>query len=225
MRDSLHYRPQLTKDQFLSKGYAERKIMMTYDLLKLCQSMHCQLQPNDTRKPKKTTHRQHSAAAVNDQVTVLRDLPINTLLTTPPLRGNSPLLCENNELTDNELCSSHPLRLSFEVSPCDSRPQLVESAELQLSPISSPLRSGVDTTNSSQQTDVHVQVIREPVEQDRKNSPVSDSQQRQTIPDCADLRPNLRGNLFIVIINSYLLLLQWMIPLRLLAIKIHMPRL
>ena len=164
MRDSLHYRPQLTKDQFLSKGFAERKIMMTYDLLKLCQSMHNQLQPHDTRKPKKTTHLYHSVPTVTDQVTVLRDLPINTLAMTDagyraPLRGNSPLLCENT-LADNKLCSSHPLRLPFEAPPPENHPQLVESTELQLSPISSPLKSNVDTTNSPHH-DVLVQVMTE----------------------------------------------------------------
>ena len=132
MRDSLHYRPQLTKDQFLSKGFAERKIMMTYDLLKLCQSMHNQLQPHDTRKPKKTTH----------------------------------------------------------------HPQLVESTELQLSPISSPLKSNVDTTNSPHH-DVLVQVIREqasPVDKNEQGQKsISNWQQKQTTPDRPALRPNLGG--------------------------------
>ena len=194
MRDSLHYRPQLTKDQFLSKGFAERKIMMTYDLLKLCQSMHNQLQPHDTRKPKKTTHLYHSVPTVTDQVTVLRDLPINTLAMTDagyraPLRGNSPLLCENT-LADNKLCSSHPLRLPFEAPPPENHPQLVESTELQLSPISSPLKSNVDTTNSPHH-DVLVQVIRE------QASPVDKNEQGQKstpeLPYCQPVCSQIRG--------------------------------
>ena len=173
---------------------------MTYDLLKLCQSMHNQLQPHDTRKPKKTTHLYHSVPTVTDQVTVLRDLPINTLAMTDagyraPLRGNSPLLCENT-LADNKLCSSHPLRLPFEAPPPENHPQLVESTELQLSPISSPLKSNVDTTNSPHH-DVLVQVIREqasPVDKNEQGQKsISNWQQKQTTPDRPALRPNLGG--------------------------------
>lgn len=43
LRHAFNYRPRLTQQQFLSKGYAERKVMLTCDLLLLCQSRHKQL--------------------------------------------------------------------------------------------------------------------------------------------------------------------------------------
>lgn len=43
LRNAFNYQPKLTREQFLSSGYAERKVMLTYDLLKLCQIKHVQL--------------------------------------------------------------------------------------------------------------------------------------------------------------------------------------
>lgn len=43
LRDLFHFQPRLTKEQFLSNGYAERKIILTYNLLLLCQARHKQL--------------------------------------------------------------------------------------------------------------------------------------------------------------------------------------
>ena len=44
MRDIFQYRPQLTKEQFLTTGFAERKIILTFDLLHLCQNTHIKLE-------------------------------------------------------------------------------------------------------------------------------------------------------------------------------------
>jgi len=38
-----HYHPQLTREQFLSTGFAERKILLTTDVLWFCQRKHREL--------------------------------------------------------------------------------------------------------------------------------------------------------------------------------------
>lgn len=43
LRTAFNYHPKLTLEQFLATGYAERKIMLTYDFLLLCQKKHTQL--------------------------------------------------------------------------------------------------------------------------------------------------------------------------------------
>jgi hypothetical protein len=46
MRDVFNYRPKVNKEQFLSEGFAERKVILTFDLLCLCQVTHEKLQRN-----------------------------------------------------------------------------------------------------------------------------------------------------------------------------------
>lgn len=43
LRELFQYQPRLTKEQFLTNGYAERKVILTYNLLLLCQARHKQL--------------------------------------------------------------------------------------------------------------------------------------------------------------------------------------
>ncbi len=43
MRDVFHYRPQLTREQFLSTGFTERKVLLTLDVLCFCQAKHGEL--------------------------------------------------------------------------------------------------------------------------------------------------------------------------------------
>ena len=43
LRDLFQYVPVLTREQFLATGFAERKIIMTTDILRLCESKHKQL--------------------------------------------------------------------------------------------------------------------------------------------------------------------------------------
>ena len=43
MREVLHYNPRLTKTQFLTTGFAEMKIILAIDVLKLCQEKHTTL--------------------------------------------------------------------------------------------------------------------------------------------------------------------------------------
>ena len=57
LRDEFGYKPQLTKDQFLAIGFAERKIIFLCDVLKLMRNKHNGLAPKDTenKKPKNST--------------------------------------------------------------------------------------------------------------------------------------------------------------------------
>lgn len=53
LRDAFNYRPRLSKEQFLAKGYAERKVMLTHDLLLLCQDRHAKLTPTDRKRARR----------------------------------------------------------------------------------------------------------------------------------------------------------------------------
>lgn len=54
LRDEFGYKPQVTKEQFLSIGYAERKIMTVCTILKLLKEKHNNLQPKNSRTENKT---------------------------------------------------------------------------------------------------------------------------------------------------------------------------
>ena len=43
LRDVFHYVPMLTREQFLATGFAERKMIMATDVLRLCESKHKEL--------------------------------------------------------------------------------------------------------------------------------------------------------------------------------------
>ena len=43
LRDVFNYRPKLTKEQFLSTGFAERKVLLTRDVLLFCQAKNAEL--------------------------------------------------------------------------------------------------------------------------------------------------------------------------------------
>lgn len=43
LRDVFHYHPRLSKEQFLSVGFAERKVILATQVLLLCQRKHQQL--------------------------------------------------------------------------------------------------------------------------------------------------------------------------------------
>ena len=50
LRDVFNYRPKLSKQQFLTTGFAERKVILTYDLLLLCQAKNLQLTAKGKRR-------------------------------------------------------------------------------------------------------------------------------------------------------------------------------
>lgn len=54
LRDEFGYKPQVTKEQFLAIGYAERKIMTVCTILKLLKEKHNKLQPKHSRTEIKT---------------------------------------------------------------------------------------------------------------------------------------------------------------------------
>ena len=43
LRDVFSYKPDLTREQFLAKGFAERKMIMSARILELCQEKHKEL--------------------------------------------------------------------------------------------------------------------------------------------------------------------------------------
>jgi centrosomal protein CEP44 len=53
LRDVFHYKPSLTREQFLSIGYAERKIIELCDILKRCREKSSELNPKTSKIEKK----------------------------------------------------------------------------------------------------------------------------------------------------------------------------
>lgn len=53
LREIFNYQPRLTKEQFLSNGYAERKVILTSHLLLFCQAKHIQVTNNQKKVPKR----------------------------------------------------------------------------------------------------------------------------------------------------------------------------
>ena len=49
LREVFHYHPRLTKEQFLTVGYVERKLQMVTDLLVACRDKHHQLSGTQQR--------------------------------------------------------------------------------------------------------------------------------------------------------------------------------
>ena len=72
MRDVFEYRPRLSRDQFLSDGFAERKIILSCDVLNHCQRMHLKLTGTSinsrphTRGPKINSHSNISVHTLSD---------------------------------------------------------------------------------------------------------------------------------------------------------------
>lgn len=162
MRDTLQYRPQLTKEQFLSPGFAERKIIMTFELLQLCQTKHHQLDGVRTcQKRRKTTI--HSGSSMSQRLTSsghtgVRVCPDNRLVTSESMGFLVPL---PPSPPPSPLQTPSPTTLH-------GIPLLCGAGELELTPCSTPLKPGqlpVDLTCSSNHchNELSVQVVREPV--------------------------------------------------------------
>uniref|UniRef100_A0A8C6PXV4 Centrosomal protein of 44 kDa n=1 Tax=Nothobranchius furzeri TaxID=105023 RepID=A0A8C6PXV4_NOTFU len=47
LRDVFHYKPMLSKQQFLQSGFSQRKISFTCDIINLVLQRHCQLKKNE----------------------------------------------------------------------------------------------------------------------------------------------------------------------------------
>jgi len=56
-RNTLGYRPALSVEQFLSPGFAERKLLLTADIARLCRAKQAELAPR--QRPPSTTRQQH----------------------------------------------------------------------------------------------------------------------------------------------------------------------
>lgn len=131
MRDVFNYRPQLTRDQFLSAdSYTERKIILVYDILIHCQRLHTQLRPiNDvkTSQPLTTTKRQERKKRDSHYYIPLSPphSPSVELLTDPRLEVTpltTPLKPINGQCK-TEICKEpHPLYHSVEPHPLNELP-------------------------------------------------------------------------------------------------------
>lgn len=67
LRDEFGYKPQVTKEQFLAIGYAERKIMTVCTILKLLKEKHNKLQPKYSRTEIKTGRSLRSSSGEDGQ--------------------------------------------------------------------------------------------------------------------------------------------------------------
>ena len=98
MRDVFQYRPQLTKEQFLAIGFAERKLILTYDILKQCQKKHHWLNkaqgvPNGLRTSRDNTRPSvHTIAGGSGIGSVWQENPITTVTVVADKAEHSMLL-------------------------------------------------------------------------------------------------------------------------------------
>ena len=52
LRDEFNYKPALSRDQFFSMGYAERKLILLGDVMRLCRTLHTRLVKNSPQMKK-----------------------------------------------------------------------------------------------------------------------------------------------------------------------------
>ncbi|XP_019856325.1 PREDICTED: centrosomal protein of 44 kDa-like [Amphimedon queenslandica] len=72
MRDVFEYRPQLSRDKFLSDGFAERKIILSCDVLHHCQRMHLKL-TGTSKNPRPLTRGPRNKLITSTSVHTLSD--------------------------------------------------------------------------------------------------------------------------------------------------------
>ncbi len=131
MRDVFQYRPKITRDQFLSIGFAECKVILTIDILKHCQTKHNQL----TNKPNKTRQRTKMASSFATVHTV----------------GQSPGIGSVWQEKISDISPKPHLPLSPPASPLHSSftnecITIIPEPLLEVTPLSTPIKGSTTTS-------------------------------------------------------------------------------
>ena len=139
MRDVFQYRPKITRDQFLSIGFAECKVILTVDLLKHCQSKHDLLSGSD--RPNKKRH--HVRQATNKTMSSFA-----TVHTVAASSGIGSVWQEKVSV----ISPKPHLPLSPPASPLHSSftsegHTIIPEPILELTPLSTPLKGSLSSTS------------------------------------------------------------------------------
>ena len=138
MRDVFQYRPQLTKEQFLTTGFAERKIILTFDLLCLCQNTHVKLET-----PPKKSYSLGSVPKTKYPSTSSVHSLANTAGIGSVWQEKLPkTIISYKECHNLHLPPSPPLTPFQNLSPTViTGPPLRPEPQLELTPLSTPVKS------------------------------------------------------------------------------------
>lgn len=141
LRDVFQYHPKISRTQFLSIGFAECKIILTVDLLKLCQKKHIQLSGGNPHKTHVKTKRGRSSSSMGSS--------FSTVHTVASSSGIGSVWQEPVSTSSSSISSKPHLPLSPPASPVQHHTNeglvILPEPVLEVTPISTPMK----TTSSS----------------------------------------------------------------------------
>ena len=143
MRDVFQYRPKITRDQFLTIGFAECKVILTVDFLKNCQKKHTELSGQTKTTTTSTKNylnkRKNSASSFATVHTVAESSGISSVWQEKVISDSSP--------------KPH-LPLSPPASPLqspyiDEGPTIIPEPVLELTPVSTPIKTSLSSASQN----------------------------------------------------------------------------
>ena len=97
LRDDFKFMPQLNKQQFLTKGFAERKLMLVTDVAKLCKQQHALMSRQEKLQAKRTPKGAHLESVFPPvaRKNTDKDAAAATQSSPPPLPKTPPVVYEH----------------------------------------------------------------------------------------------------------------------------------
>ena len=114
LRDEFGYKPQITKEQFLTIGFAERKILSLCEILKLLRGKHDELNPktkNERKRGRNISHLTSKGTTEKESSSVIKDVMARDDYFPGPLPVNTDMkrFQSNKEATEAGLGLTEPL--------------------------------------------------------------------------------------------------------------------
>ena len=114
LRDEFGYKPQITKEQFLTIGFAERKILSLCEILKLLRGKHDELNPktkSERKRGRNISHLTSKGTTEKESSSVIKDVVARYDYFPGPLPVNTDMkrFQSNKEATEAGLGLTEPL--------------------------------------------------------------------------------------------------------------------
>ena len=114
LRDEFGYKPQITKEQFLTIGFAERKILSLCEILKLLRGKHDELNPktkSERKRGRNISHLTSKGTTEKESSSVIKDVMARDDYFPGPLPVNTDMkrFQSNKEATEAGLGLTEPL--------------------------------------------------------------------------------------------------------------------
>lgn len=114
LRDEFGYKPQITKEQFLTIGFAERKILSLCEILKLLRGKHDELNPKtkgERKRGRSISHLTSKGTTEKESSSVIKDVMARDDYFPGPLPVNTDMkrFQSNKEATEAGLGLTEPL--------------------------------------------------------------------------------------------------------------------